>query len=216
MEKETLIHRLKSKPDLDRLMVEAIENTAVLDALFEMVLTETSSVKYVCTKIIRMVSEQKPECIYPRFEDVSRWIHHKNSFVKWDGIMTLSNLAAVDEEDKFVAIYSDYFTLMEDPRMITASQVIGNAWKIVLAKPEWEGDITRRLLEVPGNVYLNKGGPSPECNRIACGHVLECFEHYYDVSGDQAAMCRFAKGQLGSCRKSAVKKAEDFLRRHSC
>lgn len=61
MEKEILVNRLKAKPELNLLIVEAIEDVKVLKALFEIILTETSSVKYVSSKIIRMISEQKPE-----------------------------------------------------------------------------------------------------------------------------------------------------------
>lgn len=215
MDKEILINSLKAKPDLNLFIVEAIENTTIINSLFEIVLTETSSIKYVCTKIIRMVSEQKPELIYPYFEDIFKWLHHKNSFIKWDGILTLSNLSAVDYEDKFGVIYQDYFALIQDPQMITAANVIGNAWKIVLAKPELESDITRRLLEVPKIIYMNKGEPSPECNCIVCGQVLECFEHYFDFSRNQAAMINFAEVQLRSHRKAVAKNAEKFLRRHS-
>ena len=162
-----------------------------------------------------MVSEQKPELVYPYFEDIVKWLHHKNSFIKWDGIRTLSNLSSVDHEDKFKAIYQDYFALIQDPQMITAANVVGNAWKIVLAKPELECDITRRLLEVQNIVYTNKGEPSPECNCIVCGQVLECFDHYFEFSGKQAEMIHFAEGQLSSRRKALAKTAERFLRHHS-
>ncbi len=215
MDKDTLINRLKAKPDLSSFIAEAIENTTTLNFLFEIVLTEKSGIKYVCTKIIRMVSEQKPELIYPYFEDIFKWLHNKNSFVKWDGIITLSNLSVVDYEDKFGAIYQEYFALIQDPQMITAANVIVNAWKVVLAKPELESDITGRLLEVPKIIYMNKGQPSPECNCIVCGKVLECFEHYFDFSVNQTAMLDFAKGQLESSRKAVAKNAEIFIRRHS-
>ncbi|QSX09507.1 hypothetical protein J0B03_05435 [Alkalibacter rhizosphaerae] len=215
MDKEILINRLKAKPDLNLLIVEAIENTTILISFFEIVVTESSSIKYTCSKIIRRVSEQRPELIYPYFEDIVKWTHHNNSFIKWDGILTLSNLAAVDYEDKFRTIYQDYFALIHDPQMITAANVVGNAWKIVLAKPELESDITRRLLEVPNIIYINKGEPSPECNYIVRGKVLECFEHYFDCSGNQAAMIKFAEEQLGCRRKSVAKNAEKFLRNHS-
>ena len=215
MDKETLINRLKAKQDLNLFIVEAIANTTFLNSLLEIVLTETSSIKYVCTKIIRIVSEQKPELIYPYFEDIVKWLHHKNSFIKWDGIMTLSNLSTVDYEDKFGVIYQDYFALIQGPQMITANNVIGNAWKIVLAKPELETDITRRLLDVPKIIYMNKGEPSPECNCIVCRQVLGCFEHYFDLSGNQVAIVNFAEEQLGSCRKAVAKNAEKFLRLHS-
>ncbi|MBV1709901.1 MAG: hypothetical protein KMY54_08570 [Erysipelothrix sp.] len=216
MDKEILINCLKTKPDLNLFTVEVIENTTILNSLFEIVLTEISSIRYACTKIIRMVSEQKPETVYPYFEDIVKWLDQKNSFIKGDGILTLSNLSAVDHEDKFKAIYQDYFALIKDPQMITAANVVGNAWKIVLAKPEMESDITRRLLEVPNIIYINKDEPSPECNCIVCGKVLECFEHYFDYSGNQSAMINFAEGQLCSHRKSVAKIAEKFLKQHSC
>lgn len=215
LDKETLINRLKTKPDLSLLVAEAMEDITVLSSLLEIVLAETSSVKYASSKIIRMISEQKPELIYPHFEDICRWLHHRNSFIKWDGILALSNLAAVDHEDRFSAACQDYLALIYDPQMITAANAVANAWKIALAKPEKEGDITRRLLEVPKVTYIYKGEPSPECNCIVCGQVLECFEHYFDFSASQAEMISFAQAQLVSRREAVAKSAAKLLRRHS-
>lgn len=211
-----LVNYLKAKPDLKLFLNNVIEDKTILDSLFDIAATETSSIKYVCTKIIRMVSEKEPELIYPYFEILAKWIYHKNSFIKWDGIIILSNISAVDDENKFKDIYQDYFALIQDPQMITASNVVGNAWKIVLAKPELENDITKRLLKVPDIVYLHKGNPSPECNYIVCGQVLECFDHYFNSSENQSEMINFAKEQLNSKRKSVVKTAEKFLKQHSC
>lgn len=211
-----LVNYLKAKPDLQLFINDVIEDKTILDSLFDIAATETSSIKYACTKIIRMVSEKEPELIYPYFEILAKWIHHKNSFIKWDGIITLSNISAVDDENKFKDIYQDYFALIQDPQMVTASNVVGNAWKIVLAKPELENDITKKLLKVPDIVYLHKGSPSPECNYIVCGQVLECFDHYFNSSENQSEMINFAKEQLNSKRKSVVKIAEKFLKQHLC
>lgn len=216
MDKEMLVNYLKAKPDLQLFINDVIEDKTILDSLFDIAATETSSIKYACTKIIRMVSEKEPELIYPYFEILAKWIHHKNSFIKWDGIITLSNISAVDDENKFKDIYQDYFALIQDPQMVTASNVVGNAWKIVLAKPELENDITKKLLKVPDIVYLHKGSPSPECNYIVCGQVLECFDHYFNSSKNQSEMINFAKEQLNSKRKSVVKIAEKFLKQHLC
>ncbi len=211
MEKNILIDHLKEKPDLDEFIVEVTDDTSIFPVLFEIVRTETSSVKYACSKVVRKISEQNAELIYPYFEEIVFWLRQPNSFIKWDAILTLANLAAVDRENKFLPIYRDYFALIRDPQMITAANVIGNAWKIVLARPEWEIDITGRLLEVPGIIYLHDGEPSPECNYIACGDVIECFEKYYDQSRNQAAMIRFAEAQTNCPRKSVAISAENFL-----
>ena len=214
MDKESMMLYLKEKPDLNRLAAEAGDNPEILDALFEIVRSEHSSIRYACTKILRILSQQQPERIYPYFCDAANWLRDPNSFVKWDGILILANLAAVDTQRRFACIYEEYFGLIRDQKMITAANVAGNAWKIVHASPEWESDITQRLLEVPQIVYLHHGQPSQECNRVMCGHVLDCFEHYFDLSHSRESMLCFAHSQLNNSRKSVAKKAAHFLQKH--
>ena len=99
--------------------------------------------------------------------------------------------------------------------MITASNVIGNAWKFVQALPEKEKDITACLLKVMENTYINKGESSPECKNIVIGNVIECFNKYFGFSGNQDKMLEFAGSQTSNNRKSTAKKAAEFLKRHS-
>ena len=214
MDKKDLLLCLKEAPDLEQLLTKAGNDPQFLDALFEIVRSEHSAVRYSCTKTLRMLSERQPDKIYPYFDDVANWLRDSNSFVKWDGILTLANLASVDAQRRFASVYEEYFGLIRDSKMVTAANAAGNAWKIVQAVPEWESDITRRLLEVPQIVYLHHGEPSAECNRVMCGHVLDCFDHYFDLSKNQQAMICFARSQLNSSRKSVAKKAARFLKKH--
>lgn len=214
MDKDDLLFRLKETSNLDWLLAEAENNPQLLNTLVEIVRSERSSVRYCCTKTLRILSEQKPDKIYPYFRDVAAWLQDPNSFVKWDGILILANLAAVDTERRFASIYEEYFGLIRDSKMVTAANVAGNAWKIVQAVPEWENDITQRLLEVPQIIYLHHGEPSPECNNVMCGHVLDCFDRYFDLSNNQKLMLCFAHTQLNSSRKSVAKKAARFLKKH--
>lgn len=214
MDMQSLLEYLKSKPDVPRLAARAGADPALLENLFAAASTQRSPVRYSCTKAVRILSEEQPQAVYPHFDAVAAWLEDANSFVKWDGILTLANLAAVDAENRFAPLYGEYFGLIRSPQMVTAANVAGNAWKFVLARPEWEPDITRRLLEVPRIVYLHHGEPSPECSRVLCGHVLDCFDRYFDQSQSQTAMLDFAKSQLDSPRKAVAKSAARFLRRH--
>ena len=214
MDKEALLLRLKELSNLDWLLTEAENDPKLLNMLFEIVQGERSTVRYSCSKAIRILSERQPDKIYPYFGDVANWLQDANSFVKWDGILTLANLAAVDTQCRFASIYEEYFGLLRDSKMVTAANVAGHAWKVVRAVPEWESDITQRLLEVPQIVYLHHGEPSAECNRVICGHVLDCFDRYFDLSKNQQAILSFAHSQLNSSRKSVAKKAARFLQRH--
>lgn len=214
MDKEDLLLRLKETPTLDWLLTEAGNDPKLVNTLFEIVRSEHSALRYSCTKTLRILSEQQPYKIYPYFSDVVNWLQNSNSFVKWDGILILANLAAADTRHRFASIYEAYFGLIRDSKMVTAANVVGNAWKIVQAVPEWESNITQRLLEVPQIVYLHRGELSAECNRVMCGHVLDCFDHYFDLSNNQQAMLCFAHSQLNSSRKSVAKKASQFLKKH--
>ena len=40
-----------------------------------------------------------------------------------------------------------------------------------------------------------------------CGHILDCFDRYFDLSHSREAMLRFAHTQLDSSRKSVAKKS---------
>lgn len=71
----------------------------------------------------------------------------------------MSNLAKSDSNSKFDLIFADYFGLIKGPQMITAANVAGNAWKIVLAKPLYEAEITRQLLAVKAEKFLKKFTP---------------------------------------------------------
>lgn len=214
MDKQDLINCLTSKPDIDALAAAAVQNKALLNSMFDIVATQRTSACYGCIKVICRVSQTKPELIYPYFDTCAGWLYHPNSFIKWDAIAILSNLVQVDRDNKFVPIYQPYFDLIGDTHMITASNVIKNAWKIALAMPNAEDDITRRLLGVPGNIYLHKGSPSAECNRIACGHVLQCFDYYFYCSGSQPQMLAFAQSQLDSQCKLVARAARRFLNKY--
>ncbi len=214
MDKEALLLRLKETRNLDWLLTEAENEPQLLNMLFEIIQSDHSALRYSCSKTLRILSEQQPDKIYPYFSDAVNWLQNPNSFIKWDGILILANLAAVDTQHRFASIYEEYFGLIRDSKMVTAANVAGNAWKIVQAMPEWEADITQRLLEVPQIVYLHHGEPSPECSRVMCGHVLDCFDRYFDLSQNQQAMLCFAHTQLSSSRKSVAQKAALFLKRH--
>lgn len=212
MDKTSLINQLKTKPILQDLVKRALDDPTMIDACFEIIGTESSGIKFASTKIIRLISEQKPELVFPYYDVVKGWLEHPNSFIKWDGIRIMANLWAVDRADKFMPMYVRYFDMIRDPQLITAANVIGQAWKLVMIRPELESDITRRLLDVPNIMYLYKGKPSPECNRIVSGQVLECFGHYFDVSKHQNEILEYAHKLVDCPRKTVSKSAERFLK----
>jgi hypothetical protein len=211
MDKAELLKMLKKKPDLHDLLERTKANPELIPGLLEIMRTEKGSVKFSCEKIIRLLSAKFPELVYPYFNDLADLLASPNNIIKWGAIITLANLATADRENKFARIYEQYFFLLNDASMITAGNVAGNAWKIVLNNPGYEKDITERLLTVQNNVYLNKGRPSPECQNIMFGHVLDCFDKYYPATGEKEKILEFVASLRDNPRPAVAKRAEAFL-----
>ena len=152
--------------------------------------------------------------VYPYFDDIAQLIHSGNNFIKWGAITVISNLITVDKEKRFEKIRDGYFDLINSDSMITAANVVTNAWKFVQACPEIENDITARMIKVAENTYLHKGNPSPECRNILIGHVIEGFDKYFKVSGNKSMILEFVGSQKNNGRNSTAKKAAAFLKKY--
>lgn len=206
---------IKDKPEFSSFVTTVVSNPEMIGVLLEIIRKDKGSTKFYCDKVIRKVSEMKPSLVYPYFKEIAQLIDSTNNFIKWGALLTISNLIPIDQERRFDAIYDKYFDLINSDSMITAATVAGNAWKFVQSWPEKENDITARMLRVLENTYLNKGKPSLECKNILIGHVIECFDKYFEVSGNQNKILEFVGGQKDNNRKSTAKKAAAFLKKHS-
>ena len=54
-------------------------------------------VKYGCAKALRLISEQRPDLLYPHFDFFVRLLDHENKILQWDAAFVLSHLARVDD-----------------------------------------------------------------------------------------------------------------------
>jgi hypothetical protein len=211
---QDLYRHLKDKAAQTGLVGEVFCQPSLIADLLAIIAADPGSAKFRASKTIRLVSEVRPDLVLPYFNDIASLLKHNNHFILWDAVLILANLAQIDHGQLFGGIFETYFTLLRAPDMITAANVAGNAWKIVLSQPAWEAEITGRLLAVARTTYYYRGEPSPECGQIINGRVLECFEHYFSSSGRQAEMIEFARQLLDSPRRAVARQAAGFLDNH--
>ena len=150
----------------------------------------------------------------PYFDKIVFLLESDNNILKWGAIIILSNLASVDTENKFEKIFKKYFAPIKGKQMITASNIVKNAWKIALAKPFLVERITREILKAERTEYENKGELSPECNRIVCGHAIDSFSRYYEKIKNKKPVKDFIKRQIDNPRSAVAKKAEKFAMKY--
>lgn len=204
----------KQGSDKEKLAKEVIESPELIPQLLEGLNNPKGTIRLGCEKTLRLISEQQPKLIYPHFDTFAKMLDSENNILKWGAIMTISNLVSVDSNGEFEKIFEKYFSSITDKTMITASNVIKNAWKIAMAKPESAEDITQQILKAEKARYENKGQVSPECNNIVRGHAIDSFDKFYDRIRDKKPVLAFIKRQLNNTRKPVSKKAERFLSRH--
>ena len=205
---------IKEKPDLARFSASVVSNPEIIAVLLEIIRQDKGSTKFYCDKVIRQFSETHPSLVYPYFQSIAGLIDSNNNYIKWGALQTIAKLIAVDTERQFDSIYEQYFDQIQSPSMITAATVVGNSWKVIMARPDKEDDITSRLMRVTENTYYGKGEPSPECRDILIGHVITCFGNYFAVSGNKSKILAFAEEQQANHRRSTAAKAAAFVKKY--
>lgn len=196
--------------DKEKIVDKVINNPELLPILFEGLNAEKASIKYGCEKTLRLLSEKRPELLYPSFNLFVKLLDSENNFLKWGSIITLANLAAVDSKNKFEKIFDKYFTPIPGSELIPAGNVIGNSYKIALAKPELSDRITKEILKVEKAKYQ-----TDECKNVAFGHAINSFTLFFDQIKDKEPVVKFIKKQLKNTRNATRKKAEKFLKKWS-
>ncbi len=199
------IHQAALKPV--QLARKAICNPQLFSEIAEGLKAEKPRVKYGCAKALRLISEQRPDLLYPHFDLFVRLLDHENKILQWDAAFVLSHLARVDVDDKFAAILDRYFSPIVGPVMITAANVIQGGARIARAKPQLAERIAAEVLKVARARYR-----TAECRNVAIGHAILALGDLLPLLGHPARVIQFVRRQTRNPRPATRKKAEHFLK----
>jgi hypothetical protein len=192
-------------PDLT---TEVERNPELLETLLAAVSSGTARVKFGAIKALRILSERAPDLIYPHFDFFARLLQHKNSILRWNAMLILGNLAAVDGEQRTERIMDEYLAPISGPRLIDAANTMRGATAIATAKPQLADQIAARVLKVERANYA-----TPECRNVAIGHAIRSFDRLFPILAGKRTVQRFVSRQTGNPRNATRKKAERFLRK---
>jgi hypothetical protein len=199
----------KKSANLDSIAEDIIKRPASLPEVYDGLRADSARVKFGCLKVLRLVSERKPEVLYPLFDRFVALLDSDNNILKWGAIILLGNLAAVDTERKIERILDRYLLPVSGPVMITAANVVRGAAKMAKAQPHLADRIARALLQVEAANYQ-----TAECRNVALGHVVESLELLFDQIGNRPPVLEFVRRQLKNPRPAVRRKAERFLSHH--
>jgi len=211
MSESRLLEQIAQKEsDKEEISLEVIEKPGLLPEIIDGLGADKACVRYGCAKVLRIVSDEAPELLYPRIDYFIDLLDSDNSILKWEGIYVIANLSAVDTEDRIEAIFDRYFAPIPGPALITAANVIAGAAKIASAKPHLADRIVRELLKVEKAQYK-----TTECRNVALGHAIKAFDQFFDQIKDNKPVTALVQRQLENTRNATRKKAEAFLKKRS-
>ena len=200
--------------DAAKIARHVLKKPEYIENLIEGLKAPKGSLRFGYEKVLRLISEQCPDLVYPYFDVYKELLDSDNSFLKWGAILTIGNLAAVDSDKKFEKIFTKFYRPVTGPVMVTATNIIGSSAKIVLVKPELTDKITNEILKVEKAKFERHGSSSPECRNVALGQAIDSFGKFFEQIDNKDAVIKFVKRQLKNTRKSVVKKAETFLKKN--
>ncbi len=196
--------------DKDAIARKVIEAPKLLPEIIEGLGVDKARVKYGCAKVLRIISDEDPGLLYPRFGLFADLLDSDNNILKWEAIYVIAKLASVDAECRIEAIFERYFAPIAGPVLITAGNVIAGAAKIAKAKLQLTERIVGELLKVENAQYKTS-----ECRNVALGHVIKAFDQFFDQIKAKGPVIAFVRRQLENTRNATRKKAEAFLKKRS-
>jgi hypothetical protein len=176
--------------------------------LLAAIASPAARVKFGAAKELRTLSEHEPGRLYSHFDFFDPLRHSENSVLRWNAILVVGNLAAVDSQHKIDAILDDFLAPIRGPHLIDAANTIRAAAAVATAKPYLAGRIAHAILQVESANYQ-----TDECRRVAAGHAIVAFTRLMPLLDDKGPVERFVTRQLESSRAATRKKAQAFLRR---
>ncbi len=188
----------------EKFALEAKEDDEIIDELMKLISEKKEQIRFNSYETLRIISETKPDKLYPKWQELEDLLDHKNNYLKFIGINLLANLVVVDTKGLFEKCFEKYFGILKEDVTIAPAYVVRNSWKIVKANPLLEPRITGMLLQ------LDTIHPGKQIAMIK-GEAIQTFDNYFEISKNQAGIIKFVKEQLDNPSPKARKLAKGFL-----
>jgi len=198
----------KKETKVEDIAEKVMKNPNLLPEFFVGISSTNPRIKFGSAKVLRIISERKPEMLYSKLDFFVNLLDSENNILKWIALDIISNLTRIDFRNEFNKLFKKFYGYLYEGSLITAGHVVDNSSKIALSKPELQDKITEELLKVE-EVTL----PTQECRNILIGKTIKAFEVYFDNLKDKDKVISFVKRQSNNPRNATKARAEKFLKR---
>ena len=209
MESE-LLQKLANKSVAKKELLQMVkQDFSLLPTVLNGVSSSKAAIRYGCAKVLMDLSEEQPEKLYPYMDSFINLLDSKYRILTWNAMAIIANLAKVDGNKKFDAIFGKYYSFLNDVYMVTVANVVGNSAKIALAKPYLAQKITKELLKVE-NISTTPH-LTEECKRVIAEQAIKSFALFFSEIEQKETVFSFVARHRNSPKKTLRKAAEEFL-----
>lgn len=195
----------------DELRKKVEHDFSLLPTLLSGVSSTKAAIRYGCAKILMDLSAEYPEKLYPHMDTFVGLLDSNYRILTWNAMAIIANLAKVDKEQQFDAVFDKYYSFLNDEYMVTVANVAGNSGKIALAKPHLIPKITDKLLTVEHIAVTPH--LTDECKRVIAEQAIGAFDLFFDKVTQKEKVFSFVERQLNSSRRTLRIQAENFLKK---
>jgi hypothetical protein len=207
-----LLRRLADKSLTKNEFRQKVEQDfSLLPILLNGISSPKAAIRYGCAKILMDLSDGYQEKLYPYMDTFVKLLDSKYRILTWNAMAILANLAEVDSNKQFDAIFDKYYSFLNDEYMVTVANVVGNSGKIALSKPYLIPKITEKLLKVE-NISVTPH-LTEECKRVIAEKAIGSFDLFFDKIEQKEKVFSFVERQLSSPRRTLRTRAENFLKK---
>ena len=189
--------------DLANIAVKALEDAKFLSELLNGLYSKKDTVRSNCFQVIYHISEKNPHILYNEWDFFVSLLESDNAYHKLIAVRILANLTCTDRENRFEALFDQYYYLLNDS-VIVAGHLAAGSGTIAKAKPELRSKITQRLLSIDKTMQKHKD--------LVKAYVIDAFNEYFSEAENKGKILQFVREQLNRSSPKTRNKAKQFLR----
>ena len=120
--KEELLNKVKQDFSMIPLLLSGVDSSK-------------PAVRYGCAKVLMDLSEEYPEKLYPYLNLFIDLLDSKYRILTWNALAIIANLARVDADKKFDAIFDKYYSFLNSDYMVRWLMLSAIQAKLLMQKP---------------------------------------------------------------------------------
>ncbi len=122
MTKEELLNRVKQDFSMIPLLLSGVDSSK-------------AAVRYGCAKVLMDLSEEHPEKLYPHLDSFIDLLDSKYRILTWNALAIIANLARVDTDKKFDAIFGKYYGFLDNDYMLRCLMLLAIQARLCMQNP---------------------------------------------------------------------------------